>query len=100
MQPKPPTPLNFFERYLSVWVFLCIVVGIALGQFFPAAFQALGRIEIARVNLPVGALIWVMVIPMLIKVDFGALGEVRQHLRGMGVTLAVNWLVKPFPWRF
>ena len=91
-----PAPMSVFERYLTVWVLLCIVVGIALGQFFPSVFQAVGRMEIAKVNLPVGLLIWVMVIPMLVKVDFGALGEVRKHARGIGVTLAVNWLVKPF----
>ena len=88
--------MSFFERTLSLWVFACVVVGIALGQFFPAAFQAVGAIEIARVNLPVGVLIWVMIIPMLVKVDFAALHEVRQHVRGIGVTLFVNWLVKPF----
>ena len=88
--------MSLFERYLSVWVFLCIVVGIGLGQLLPGAFQAIGRIEIAKVNLPVGALIWVMIIPMLLKVDFGALHQVRRHLRGIGVTLFVNWLVKPF----
>jgi len=88
--------MNIFERYLTVWVFLCIVVGIALGQFMPEAFQAIGQMEIAKVNLPVGGLIWVMVIPMLVKVDFAALGQVRQHVRGIGVTLFVNWLVKPF----
>ncbi len=89
-------PMSTFERYLTVWVFLCIVAGIALGQFLPAPFQALGRMEVARVNLPVGLLIWVMIIPMLVKVDFSALNEVRQHVRGIGVTLFVNWLVKPF----
>ncbi len=88
--------MSVFERYLTVWVFLCIVVGIGLGQLWPGAFQAIGRMEVAQVNLPVGLLIWVMVIPMLMKVDFAALGEVRQHLRGIGVTLVVNWLVKPF----
>ena len=91
-----PAPMSVFERYLTVWVLLCIVVGIALGQFLPSVFQAVGRMEIAKVNLPVGLLIWVMVIPMLVKVDFSALGEVRQHARGIGVTLVVNWLVKPF----
>ena len=91
-----PAPMSVFERYLTVWVLLCIGVGIALGQFFPAVFQAVGRMEVAKVNLPVGLLIWVMVVPMLVKVDFGALGEVRQHARGIGVTLVVNWLVKPF----
>src|SRR5512134_1144555 len=93
-------PLSLFERYLTVWVFLCIVAGIALGQLAPEAFQAIGRMEIARVNLPVGLLIWVMIIPMLMKVDFGALHEVRQHGRGIGVTLFVNWLVKPFSMAF
>ena len=88
--------MNAFERYLSAWVALCIVCGIALGQFAPGAFQAVGRMEIAQVNLPVGVLIWVMVIPMLLKVDFGALGQVRRHWRGIGVTLFVNWAVKPF----
>jgi ACR3 family arsenite transporter len=89
-------PMSVFERWLTLWVFLCIVAGIALGQFLPAPFQALGRMEVARVNLPVGLLIWVMIIPMLVKVDFGALHEVRQHVKGIGVTLFVNWLVKPF----
>ncbi len=88
--------MNFFERYLTAWVALCIVIGIALGQWQPALFQAIGQFEYAQVNLPVGLLIWVMIIPMLVKVDFGALHEVRQHLKGIGVTLFVNWLVKPF----
>ncbi len=88
--------MNVFERYLTVWVFLCIVVGIALGQMFPGVFQAIGALEVAQVNLPVGLLIWVMIIPMLVKVDFGALQEVRKHVKGIGVTLFVNWLVKPF----
>ena len=92
--------MSIFERYLSVWVFLCIVIGIALGQFFPTVFQTVGRMEVAQVNLPVGLLIWVMIIPMLVKVDFGALHEVRQHIRGIGVTLFVNWLVKPFSMAF
>ncbi len=88
--------MSFFERYLSAWVALCIVVGIALGQWQPELFQAIGGLEYAQVNLPVGLLIWVMIIPMLVKVDFGALHEVRQHIKGIGVTLLVNWLVKPF----
>ena len=95
--PAVATPsMTVFERYLTIWVFLCIVAGIGLGQLFPEAFQAIGRMEIAKVNLPVGALIWVMIIPMLLKVDFGALAQVRQHWRGIGVTLFVNWAVKPF----
>ncbi len=92
--------MGFFERYLTVWVFLCIVAGIALGRLFPGLFQAIGRMEIAQVNLPVGLLIWVMIIPMLVKVDFRALGEIRKHVRGIGVTLLVNWLVKPFSMAF
>ncbi len=92
--------MSTFERYLTVWVFLCIIAGIALGQFLPAPFHALGRMEISRVNIPVGLLIWVMIIPMLVKVDFGALHEVRNHVKGIGVTLFVNWLVKPFSMAF
>jgi arsenite transporter len=93
-------PMSIFERYLTVWVFLCIVAGIAAGQLLPHFFQAVGGMEIARVNVPVGVLIWVMIIPMLMKVDFGALGEVRRHVRGIAVTLFVNWLVKPFSMAF
>ncbi len=93
---KTNAPMNAFERYLTLWVFACIVVGTAAGHYFPDLFQAIGRMELARVNLPVGVLIWVMIIPMLVKVDFGALREVRGHVRGIGVTLFVNWLVKPF----
>ena len=92
--------MGIFERYLTVWVFLCIVAGIGLGQVAPDVFQTIGRMEFASVNLPVGILIWVMIIPMLIKVDFSALGEVRKHLKGIGVTLVVNWLVKPFSMAF
>ena len=88
--------MNRFERYLTLWVFLCIVAGIALGQWMPDFFRAVGGMEIARVNVPVGLLIWVMIIPMLLKVDFGALHQVREHWRGIGVTLFVNWAVKPF----
>ncbi len=92
--------MGFFERHLTAWVFLCIVAGIAFGQMAPGLFQAIGRMELARVNLPVGLLIWVMIIPMLVKVDFGALQEMRQHYRGIAVTLFVNWLVKPFSMAF
>ncbi|MDP3760053.1 MAG: ACR3 family arsenite efflux transporter [Ramlibacter sp.] len=94
--PDTPLPMNLFERYLTVWVFLCIVAGVLAGQAFPRAFESVSRMEIARVNLPVGLLIWVMIIPMLLKVDFGALHQVRSHWRGIGVTLFVNWAVKPF----
>jgi ACR3 family arsenite transporter len=88
--------MNVFERYLTLWVFLCIVAGIVTGQLLPGPIQAIGRMELAQVNLPVGLLIWVMIIPMLLKVDFGALGEVKRHWRGIGVTLFINWAVKPF----
>ena len=88
--------MSTFERYLTLWVAACIVVGIALGHFFPAVFQAIAGAEIARVNLPVAALIWLMIVPMLMKIDFAALGEVRRHWRGIGVTLFINWAVKPF----
>jgi ACR3 family arsenite transporter len=88
--------LTTFERYLTLWVALCIVVGIALGHFLPGAFHAIGTMEIAKVNLPVAVLIWLMVIPMLLKIDFAALGEVGRHWRGIGVTLFINWAVKPF----
>ena len=88
--------LGFFERWLTLWVALCIVAGIVLGQLAPGFFQLIGRMEVAQVNIPVGLLIWVMIIPMLMKIDFGALHEVRRHWRGIGVTLFVNWAVKPF----
>jgi ACR3 family arsenite transporter len=92
--------MGIFERYLTVWVTLCIVAGIVLGQFFPGLFQAIGRMELAQVNIPVGLLIWIMIIPMLVKIDFGALHQVKSHWRGIGVTLFVNWAVKPFSMAF
>jgi len=88
--------MGLFERYLSVWVAVCILVGVVLGHFFPAVFQRIGGMEIARVNLPVAVLIWLMIIPMLVKIDFASLGRVREHWRGVGVTLFINWAVKPF----
>ncbi len=88
--------MSTFERYLTVWVALCIVAGIALGHVMPQVFQAIGSAEIAKVNLPVAALIWLMIIPMLVKIDFAALARVREHWRGIGVTLFINWAVKPF----
>ncbi len=88
--------MSTFERYLTLWVAACIVAGVALGHFFPGVFQAIGGLELARVNLPVAALVWLMIIPMLMKIDFAALGGVRRHWRGIGVTLFVNWAVKPF----
>jgi len=88
--------MGFFERYLTFWVALCIVAGIALGHWLPGTFQAIGRLEVAQVNLPVAVLIWLMIIPMLLKVDFGALHQVKEHWKGIGVTLFINWAVKPF----
>jgi arsenite transporter len=88
--------LGLFERYLTLWVALCIVAGIALGHWLPAPFQAIGRAEVAQVNLPVAVLIWLMIIPMLLKIDIGALHQVKEHWRGIGVTLFINWAVKPF----
>lgn len=93
---KAGKPMSLFERYLTLWVLLCIIAGIALGNLLPGAFQVIGKLEIAKVNLPVAILIWLMIIPMLLKIDFHALREVRQHWKGMGVTLFINWLVKPF----
>lgn len=93
---KTPPKISSFERNLTWWVLGCIVVGIVLGKLAPSVFQAIGNIKIAEVNLPVAVLIWLMVIPMLLKIDFTAMGEVFQHVRGIGVTLFINWLVKPF----
>ena len=98
-QPAPddaPKAMSLFERYLTLWVALCIVLGIALGHFFLPAFQLIGSMEAAKVNLPVAVLIWLMIIPMLMKVDFSAMRQVGQHWRGIGVTLFINWAVKPF----
>ena len=92
--------MSFFERHLTWWVFLCIIVGISVGKFLPGLSHTVGAMEYANVNLPVGLLIWVMIIPMLMKVDFGALSEMSQHVRGIGVTLFVNWFVKPFSMAF
>ena len=88
--------MSTFERYLTLWVVLCIVVGIALGWLMPGVFQSIAAAEVASVNLPVAILIWLMIIPMLVKIDFGALGKVAEHWRGIGVTLFINWAVKPF----
>jgi ACR3 family arsenite transporter len=94
--PAAKPAMGLFERYLTLWVALCIVAGIGLGHLMPGVFHAIGRAEIARVNLPVAALIWLMIIPMLAKIDFAALSRVREHWRGIGVTLFVNWAIKPF----
>jgi ACR3 family arsenite transporter len=94
---RPAAPaMGVFERWLTLWVALCIVAGIALGQIFPAPFHALGNLTLAQVNLPIAALVWLMVVPMLLKIDLAALGQVRAHWRGIAVTVGVNWLVKPF----
>jgi len=93
---KPAARMGSFERYLTVWVTLCIVAGIGLGHLVPGLFRGIGAMEVARVNLPVAILIWLMIIPMLLKVDFSAMGQLRHHVRGIGVTLFVNWAVKPF----
>ncbi|MDX2351054.1 ACR3 family arsenite efflux transporter [Stutzerimonas xanthomarina] len=93
-------PIGFFERYLTLWVFLCIVAGTLIGLFAPNAAQTVGAMELANVNIPVGVLIWVMIIPMLMKIDFSALHEVFEHRAGMGVTLLVNWAIKPFTMAF
>ncbi|MDX2205035.1 MAG: ACR3 family arsenite efflux transporter [Hyphomicrobiaceae bacterium] len=88
--------MSTFERYLTVWVGLCIAIGIALGWMVPGVFQTIGAAEIAKVNLPVALLVWLMIIPMLVKIDFAALSKVKEHWRGIGVTLFINWAVKPF----
>ncbi len=96
MSESAPPAMGFFERYLTVWVALCIVAGIALGHLAPGAFRVIAAAEVSKVNLPVAALVWLMIIPMLIKIDFGALHTVSEHWRGIGVTLFINWAVKPF----
>jgi ACR3 family arsenite transporter len=88
--------MGLFERYLTLWVALCIVAGIVLGQFAPGVFHSIGDATIAQVNLPVAILVWLMIVPMLLKIDPRALGEVGQHWRGIATTVGVNWLVKPF----
>ena len=92
--------MSIFERYLTLWVAACIVVGVLLGHYFAGVFQFVGGMEVAQVNLPVAVLIWLMIIPMLVKIDFGALSQVREHWRGVGVTLFINWAVKPFSMAF
>ncbi len=97
MAAPPTSPaIGFFERYLSVWVALCIAAGVGLGLVFPGFTRGVANVELASVNVPIGMLIWVMIIPMLLKIDFAALGQVKSQLRGIGVTLFVNWAVKPF----
>ena len=93
---RPSATLGLFERYLTLWVALCIIAGITLGGIAPGPFQTLGSLSVANVNLPVAVLIWLMIVPMLLRVDFGAIGAVAQHWRGIAVTVGINWLVKPF----
>jgi ACR3 family arsenite transporter len=94
---RPAAPaLGTFERYLTLWVALCILAGIVLGRLLPGPFQFLGRMTVAEVNIPVAVLIWLMIVPMLLKVDFGALHRVAEQWRGITVTVGINWLVKPF----
>lgn len=95
-QQETTEVMNVFERYLTLWVALCIVAGVLLGLWLPAVFHQLADMQVAQVNLPVGVLIWLMIIPMLVKIDFSALHQVRSHWRGISVTLFVNWAVKPF----
>jgi len=95
-QTTEASPLGFFERYLTLWVLLCILAGLALGHLFPAFFRLVGALELAQVNLPVALLIWLMIVPMLLNIDFAALLQVRTHWKGIGVTLFINWAVKPF----
>ncbi|WP_454872906.1 ACR3 family arsenite efflux transporter [Paraburkholderia xenovorans] len=97
---RAPSGIGFFERYLSVWVALCIVAGIVLGKLLPGAVHTVSTLELAHVNIPVGILIWVMIIPMLLRIDFASLGKVRSQLKGIGVTLVINWAVKPFTMAF
>ncbi|WP_447733914.1 ACR3 family arsenite efflux transporter [Rhodanobacter soli] len=94
--PAEGVRIGFFERWLTLWVLLCIVAGTLLGHLLPGSFEALGGMQMAQVNLPVAVLIWLMIIPMLLKIDFGALGGVRRQWKGIGVTLFINWAVKPF----
>ncbi len=94
--PSERRAISGFARFLTVWVLLCIVAGIGLGHVFPRAFAALSRMEIRQINLPVAGLVWLMIIPMLLRIDFSELARVRQQVRGIGVTLLVNWAVKPF----
>src|ERR1700690_994093 len=94
--PGKAPSMGIFERYLTLWVALCIVVGIALGEGVPTLFHALGEATVAQVNLPVAVLVWLMIVPMLLKIDLAALGQVKEHWRGIAATVGINWLVKPF----
>ena len=91
--------MNYFERYLTAWVGACMIAGVLVGRALPALTGSLRRLEFgagSQINIPIAVLIWLMIVPMMMKVDFGAIRGVRQHARGLVVTLFVNWLVKPF----
>src|SRR6478609_1564369 len=94
-QARPRPALGVFERFLTLWVALCIITGIALGQMLPAIFHLIGNATVAQVNLPVAILVWLMIVPMLLKIDLAALREVGQHWRGIASTVGVNWFIKP-----
>jgi ACR3 family arsenite transporter len=96
LAPAKPPSMGVFERHLTLWVALCIVAGIALGQAVPGVFHALGTATVAQINMPVAVLVWLMIVPMLLKIDVAALGQVKSHWRGIAATVGVNWLVKPF----
>src|SRR5512136_1761706 len=98
-----PKRLAFFDRYLTVWVFLCMVVGVVLGKALPGVTAALSKLEFgqgSQVNVPIGVLLWLMIYPMMLKVDFSAIGGIARKPKGLMVTLFVNWLVKPFGMAF
>jgi ACR3 family arsenite transporter len=98
--PNQAPAMGMFERYLTLWVALCIISGIVLGQMAPGVFHALGSATVAQVNLPVAVLVWLMIIPMLLKIDLAALGQVKEQWRGIATTVGINWLVKPFSMAF
>ena len=100
MEKNQNAKLPFFERYLTLWVFLCIVAGIIIGKLFPAGVQAISRLEVAQVNIPVAILIWLMIYPMMVQIDFGSIIRVGKKPKGLVVTLVVNWLIKPFTMAF
>ena len=94
--PTHAPSMGAFERYLTLWVALCIVAGIVLGQVLPVVFHTLGKVTVAHINLPIAVLVWLMIVPMLLKIDLAALGQVKRHWRGIAATVGINWLVKPF----
>ena len=93
---KKDSGINFFQRYLTVWVFLCMVVGVLIGKFLPVIPEALGKLEISGISIPIAILIWVMIYPMMLKVDFQSVKQVGKNPKGLFITWIVNWLIKPF----